>query len=68
MNHARIPIPEHWTPDQVEAAVELLEIVLIDMWEQYELVLTQLRQHHGSGLEDDRLAGLEHLADDDIPF
>lgn len=71
MNCLRIPIPDHWTPDQVEAAIELLELVLIDMWEQYELVLMQLKQGHGPSLDgddDERPAGLEHDPDGDNPF
>jgi len=68
MIQLRIPIPDHWTPEQVEAAVELLEIVLIDMWEQYELVLMQLDQRHGLDLDDERPAELDHDTDVDIPF
>lgn len=70
MSSLRIPIPDHWTPDQVEAAIELLELVLIDIWEQYELVLMQLKQCHGPGLDgdDDRSAPTEHDPDQDSPF
>jgi len=72
MIHPRIDIPDHWTPDQVDAAVELLELVLIDMWEQYELVLMQLRQHDGRDDDGDLDVAcrerIEHDPDDDIPF
>ena len=72
MIHPSIDIPDHWTPDQVDAAVELLELVLIDMWEQYELVLMQLRQHPGrvadDGFDEARQNCLEHDPDDEIPF
>lgn len=68
MTHTRIPIPDHWTPDQVEAAIELLELVLIDMWEQYELVLMQLRQNPGRGADHDRDDRHEHDPSDDISF
>ena len=50
MTQLRVTLPDHWTPAQTDAAIELLELVLIDMWQQYEAVLWQLRLHQ-AGLE-----------------
>ena len=53
MTQLRVSLPNHWTTAQTEAAIGVLELVLIDMWQQYEAVLYQLRQHQAGGDIDD---------------
>jgi hypothetical protein len=68
----RIPLPEHWTPAQAEAAIELLELALLDIWEQYDHAIAQLRHRYGLALDDDHEQEPRESTgrdpDDDISF
>lgn len=72
MNSTRIVLPEHWTPAQAEAAIELLELVMLDLWQQLDLAVAQLKRRYDLHLDEDyeleRCGRLDHDSDDDIPF
>ena len=67
-----LPIPEHWTPEQAIAALDMLDICYDAIWNLYETPIVEhiMRRDHWRGPHDqtDDPLGADEDLDDDIPF
>ena len=63
-----IEVPDHWTPEQAEACLDMLHLLSDALWDQYEDVLVPgIIQKLDEPPDDAAYVG-DPDADDDIPF
>ena len=63
-----IVVPDHWTPQQAEACLDLLHLLADAVWDQYEQVLVPGLSGELDEMPDDAEDVGDHEASRDRPF